>query len=108
MAARRAAGRVRIANWPKRYRTFENKINVYSLTAVRACVRSLLNVLARRFDVDAPDRAWVTDITYVWTREGWLYLAVVIDLFNRMVVGLSIGPRISYFNSSIPSKGKVA
>ena len=53
------------------------------------------NVLARRFDVDAPDRAWVTDITYVWTREGWLYLAVVIDLFNRMVVGWSMGNRIT-------------
>jgi len=48
------------------------------------------NHLERRFDVDAPNRAWVTDITYVRTWEGWLYLAVVIDLFSRRVVGWAI------------------
>ena len=53
------------------------------------------NLLCREFGVAAPDRAWVSDITYVWTREGWLYLAVVIDLFSRMVVGWSIGERIT-------------
>jgi len=53
------------------------------------------NVLDRKFSVPVPNRAWVTDITYVWTREGWLYLAVVIDLFNRMVVGWSMGNRIT-------------
>ena len=53
------------------------------------------NVLDRKFDVGSPDRAWATDITYVWTREGWLYLAVVIDLFNRMIVGWSMGNRIT-------------
>ncbi|WP_146661261.1 IS3 family transposase [Enhygromyxa salina] len=45
------------------------------------------NVLERRFDVDEPDRVWVSDITYVWTIAGWVYLAVVIDLFSRRVVG---------------------
>ena len=45
------------------------------------------NVLNRKFDVEGPDEAWVTDITYIWTWEGWLYLAVVIDLFSRRVVG---------------------
>ena len=53
------------------------------------------NLLARQFTVEAPGQAWVSDITYVWTREGWLYLAVVIDLFNRMVVGWSMGNRIT-------------
>ena len=48
------------------------------------------NVLDRKFDVPGPNRAWVTDITYIWTWEGWLYLAVVIDLFSRRVVGWSI------------------
>ena len=48
------------------------------------------NTLARAFDVDAPDKAWVTDFTYIRTHEGWLYLAVVIDLFNRQVVGWSM------------------
>ncbi|MFV8753576.1 IS3 family transposase [Nannocystaceae bacterium ST9] len=45
------------------------------------------NLLERQFDVEAPDRVWVSDITYVWTVAGWLYLAVVIDLFSRRVVG---------------------
>lgn len=45
------------------------------------------NVLARNFDVELPDTAWVTDVTYVWTHEGWLYLAVILDLFSRRVVG---------------------
>lgn len=45
------------------------------------------NTLNREFDVDAPDQFWVTDITYVRTHEGFLYLAVVIDLFSRRVVG---------------------
>jgi putative transposase len=45
------------------------------------------NILARRFEPAAPNRAWVTDVTYVWTEEGWLYLAVILDLFARRVVG---------------------
>lgn len=45
------------------------------------------NVLAREFTAAAPNRAWVTDITYIRTHEGWLFLAVVIDLFSRQVVG---------------------
>ena len=45
------------------------------------------NVLARKFDAELPDTAWVTDVTYVWTYEGWLYLAVILDLFSRRVVG---------------------
>jgi putative transposase len=47
------------------------------------------NVLERHFDVELPDIAWVTDVTYVWTWEGWLYLAVILDLFSRRVVGWS-------------------
>jgi transposase InsO family protein len=45
------------------------------------------NHLDRCFTVEVPNTKWVSDITYIWTEEGWLYLAVVIDLFNRMVVG---------------------
>ena len=52
------------------------------------------NLLKREFDVAQPDRAYVADITYVWTQEGWLYLAVVIDLYSRKVVGWSIGSRM--------------
>ena len=52
------------------------------------------NVLDRNFDVLKPDTAYVQDITYIWTQEGWLYLAVVIDLFSRKVVGWSMGSRM--------------
>ena len=45
------------------------------------------NVLERDFTASAPDRAWVTDITFLWTAQGWLYLAVILDLFSRRVVG---------------------
>jgi len=48
------------------------------------------NILSRDFTTTEPDQAWVADITYIWTSEGWLYLAVVIDLFSRRVVGWSI------------------
>ena len=48
------------------------------------------NVLDRQFEVDHPNRAWVGDITYLRTVEGWLYLAVIIDLFSRRVVGWAL------------------
>ena len=51
------------------------------------------NTLDRRFDVDMPDKVWVTDITYIKTYEGFSYLAVVIDLFSRRVVGWSMQSR---------------
>jgi len=50
------------------------------------------NVLDRQFDVAEPNRAWVSDMTYVRTAQGWLYLAVVLDLYSRKVVGWSMAP----------------
>jgi len=52
------------------------------------------NVLQRNFDDAQPNKAWVTDITYIRTWEGWLYLAVVMDLFSRIIVGWAAGPTI--------------
>lgn len=52
------------------------------------------NKLSQNFDVAAPNHVWVTDITYIKTHEGWLYLAVVIDLYSRRVVGFSMQPRM--------------
>jgi transposase InsO family protein len=52
------------------------------------------NILKREFDVKEPNKVYVGDITYIWTREGWLYLAVVIDLFSRQVVGWSMAERM--------------
>jgi putative transposase len=48
------------------------------------------NLLQRDFSADQPNTKWVADTTYIWTAEGWLYLAVVLDLFSRMVVGWSM------------------
>jgi hypothetical protein len=48
------------------------------------------NVLDRSFEAPAPNRKWIADFTYVWTAEGWLYVAAVIDLFSRRVVGWSM------------------
>jgi transposase InsO family protein len=52
------------------------------------------NVLNREFSPSAPNQAWGTDITYLWTQQGWIYLAVVIDLYSRRVVGWSIDRRM--------------
>lgn len=53
------------------------------------------NVLARRFTVRAPNTVWVSDLTYVWTNEGWLYLLVILDLFSRRIVGWTLGERMT-------------
>ncbi|WP_200932051.1 IS3 family transposase [Citrobacter portucalensis] len=53
------------------------------------------NRLQRQFNPDAPDESWVTDITYIRTHEGWLYLAVVVDLFSRKIIGWSIQSRMT-------------
>ena len=75
------------------------------------------NLLERQFTVATPDTAYVGDITYILTREGWLYLAVVIDLFSRAVVGWSMSSRMtaSLVNSAMlmaiqnrkPAKGLI-
>jgi putative transposase len=48
------------------------------------------NLLQRQFEAEAPNRRWLADFTYIWTAEGWLYLAAVLDLFSRRVVGWSM------------------
>jgi putative transposase len=53
------------------------------------------NLLQRQFTVERPDVAWVTDITYIRTWQGWLYLAVVMDLYSRMIIGWSMQPTLA-------------
>ena len=53
------------------------------------------NTLDRAFTVEAPNRVWAGDLTYVWTLEGWLYLAVLLDLYSRRVVGWAMGQRLT-------------
>ena len=53
------------------------------------------NVLNRSFEAPAPNRKWIADFTYVWTAEGWLYVAAVIDLFSRRAVGWSMSAEMT-------------
>ncbi len=53
------------------------------------------NILNRNFKIDAPNKIWVSDITYIWTMEGWLYLSFILDLYHRAVVGLSMDSNIT-------------
>ncbi len=53
------------------------------------------NLLAQDFEANQPNEKWCQDITYLWTTEGWLYLAVVIDLFSRQVIGWSMSERMT-------------
>ena len=53
------------------------------------------NTLDRDFEADAPNQKWVADFTYVWTREGWLYVSAVLDLFSRRIVGWSMKSRMT-------------
>jgi len=71
------------------------------------------NVLDRNFETSAPNQAWVTDITYIWTGEGWLYLAAILDLYSRAVVGWAMSENIDTalclkaLNMAIKARGPV-
>jgi putative transposase len=75
--------------WPKTRRKFKPTTDSKHNLPVAE------NLLDRDFTPAGPNQAWVSDITCVWTGEGWLYLAVVIDLFNRGLVGWSMSERIN-------------
>ena len=61
------------------------------------------NRLQRQFTMEQPDTAWVSDITYIRTWQGWLYLAVVMDLHSRMVIGWSCSQRWPEISCWMPS-----
>jgi transposase InsO family protein len=73
------------AKSPRRYRVTTDSRHSFPVAA---------NVLDRKFDVNEPNQVWTTDISYVWTLEGWLYVAVVLDLFSRQIVGWAMDKRI--------------
>lgn len=73
------------AKAPKRYKVTTDSRHTFPVAP---------NLLDREFEVDRPNKVWTTDITYIWTLEGWLYLAVVLDLFSRQVVGWAIDKRM--------------
>jgi putative transposase len=69
------------------------------------------NLVDRNFTVDAPDRVWVSDITYLASRAGWLYLTVITDLFSRLVVGWALSSSILALRRAVgrrhPGKGLI-
>ena len=67
------------------------RITTRSGEATQRCV----DLVKRRFSVERPNRIWTSDITYLWTREGWAYLAVVLDLHSRRVVGWELRARLT-------------
>lgn len=79
----------------------EHAIRAKTVTKWRATTDSshklpvAANTLDRQFAVSAPNRAWAGDITYLWTDEGWLYLAMVLDLYSRAVIGWAMGSRLT-------------
>ena len=94
VAQGRTVGRDRVARWMrendlrgKRKRRFRNTTQSNHRHPIA------INVLAREFTVAQPSVAWVGDITYTWTLEGWLYLAVIVDLYSRRVVGWAMSHR---------------
>ena len=70
-----------IVRYPKRFRATTDSQHNYRIAD---------NLLDRQFEVDVPNQVWTTDITYLWTNEGWLYLAIVVDLYSRQIIGWSI------------------
>jgi transposase InsO family protein len=74
---------------PKRKRRYKNTTDSNHKLPVAP------NVLDRQFETQEPDEAWVSDITYIETAQGWLYLCVFIDLYSRMVVGWSMSERMT-------------
>ena len=54
------------------------------------------NLLERNFTAEAPDRVWLADLTYIWTAQGWLYLAAVLDLYTRRVVGWAMADHLRH------------
>lgn len=63
-------------------------------TCVDEKAKPSANYLNQNFTTNEPNRVWVSDITYIWTAEGWLYVAIVMDLFSRKIVGLSMKERL--------------
>jgi putative transposase len=62
-------------------------------TDSRHSMKAAPDRLQRRFRTDAPNRAWVSDTTFIPTRQGWLYLAVILDLYSRQVIGWAMGEK---------------
>ena len=87
----RVARRMRIndltAKTKKRFKVTTNSKHNHPVTE---------NLLGQNFEAQRPNQVWVSDITYIWTHEGWLYLAVILDLFSRQIVGWAMSNRLGH------------
>ncbi len=82
-----ACGRSRVARSMRQNGIRANQARRYRPTMDSGHANAVApNLLAQQFTVPAPNRVWASDVTYVWTREGWLYLAVMLDIFLSHVV----------------------
>lgn len=89
-------GRKRVARLMKAEQLKPKKARRFRITTISAPAHEKApNILNRQFRVDAPDTAWVGDITYLWTPEGWLYLAVLLDLYSRRVIGWALSTEMT-------------
>lgn len=96
LALRHRVGRDRVARLMRQNGIVaQRKRRRKATTRVTRVLAEVPNLLARRFTVDRPNAVWVADISYVRTGEGWLYLAVIIDLYARRVVGWAAGSRLT-------------
>ena len=112
-ASRRRSGSPKItrALWAEDWNVSENRVAKWmKVMGLRSIVRRRFRVttqskhafpvapnrLGRRFQVDAPNRVWVRDITYIRLQQGWVYLAVFIDLFSRQVVGWALSKALDH------------
>jgi len=90
------SSRKRVARLMREDHLHPKKARLFRVTTVSSEAHTKApNILDRQFEVDAPDTAWVGDITYLWTAEGWLYLAVLLDLYSRRVIGWALSTRMT-------------
>jgi putative transposase len=90
-----SCGRHRIARLMRSSALIARKKRKYKKPVTERHDRSFAaNLLNRKFNYAKPNRAWISDVSYFWTRSGWLHLAIVMDLFSRRIIGWSMGAHV--------------
>jgi len=96
LAAGKRASRRRVARLMRKLKRQGRQYRRYVVTTQPGKrLPEVPDLLERRFEAEQPNQAWVSDITYIRTGQGWLYLAVILDLFSRRVVGWAMAPTLS-------------
>jgi transposase InsO family protein len=91
-----AVSHKRVARLMREHGIRAKRVKRYKRTTdSRHCSPVAENVLGREFSTARPDEVWASDITYIWTSEGWLYLVVFLDLYSRLVVGWAVSEDLS-------------